>query len=539
MSEYMALYRKWRPSVFADVVGQEHITKVLCGEIISQSVSHAYLFCGSRGTGKTTCAKILSKAVNCENPQNGDPCGKCPACLAFENSYDIIEMDAASNNGVGEIRSLIDKVAFAPIEMKKRVYIIDEVHMLTTAAFNALLKTLEEPPAHVLFILATTEIHKIPATILSRCKRFDFHRISPESMLPRLRFIADSEKIGITDDALRLIAFLATGAMRDALSMLELFVGKTDIDREKAAAALGIVGNAPILKLLQAIAEKDSEKALLQLESIYKASKDMGVLCSELAEMFRNLLVVKYASGSVSKILDTDPDVITVLRNCEDMFTKERLIYSLEVTEQTYNKLARAGLSSRTLAELMVVKLCDSRMSDSHEALLERIADIESKMISGSFVQSTKSAPVKQNVEKAQSPAQEKVSETKPEPEEKQKSGEKSPQKEQSKSKEPEKASATSGEGIQMMAFGELLDILKQQNMIIYSMLSDSYAEICDGDVLKIHVNPVGYLMLADDKDKNDTITAAASKLLGMPVKTVFVKSSNTKKGPNADLENF
>ncbi len=536
MSEYMALYRKWRPSVFADVVGQEHITKVLCGEILSHSVSHAYLFCGSRGTGKTTCAKILSKAVNCENPQNGDPCGKCAACLAFENSYDIVEMDAASNNGVGDIRNVIDKVGFMPIEMKKRIYIIDEVHMLSTAAFNALLKTLEEPPAHVLFILATTELHKIPATILSRCKRFDFHRISPESMLPRLRFIADSEKIGITDDALRLIAFLATGAMRDALSMLELFVGKTDIDREKAAAALGVVGNAPILKLLEAIAEKDSETALLQLENIYKASKDMGVLCAELGEMLRNLLVVKYASGSVSRILDTDPDVITTLRNCEDSFTKERIIYSLEIIEQTQNKLIRSGLSGRTLTELMLVKLCDPQMSTTQDALLERISALEAKLAGGAYT-----APEKQiTKQKATAAVPKTPAVTSNDPEQSPPIVENSKdQTTESKAQEVVEQKKENEEApVQMMAFAELLDILKEQSMIIYSVLSDSYAEIC-GDVLKIYVNPMAYFMLVNDKEKTETITQAASKLLGMPLSIVFVQTTELKKDSRPDLEGF
>ena len=251
MPQYMALYRKWRPSVFADVIGQDHITKVLRSEIMQKSVSHAYLFCGSRGTGKTTCAKILAKAVSCENPVDGDPCGVCEKCKAFENSLDIVEMDAASNNSVNDIRELRDRISFMPIELSRKVYIIDEVHMLSVSAFNALLKTLEEPPAHVMFILATTELNKIPATILSRCKRFDFHRISPEDMMPRLRTISDSENIGIDDAALGLIARLATGAMRDALSMLELFVGQQNIDREKAASMLGVIGNATVLSLLQ------------------------------------------------------------------------------------------------------------------------------------------------------------------------------------------------------------------------------------------------------------------------------------------------
>lgn len=544
MSGYVALYRKWRPSVFADVVGQDHITKVLCGEVTAGSVSHAYLFCGSRGTGKTTCAKILAKAVNCDAPQGGNPCGKCPSCLAFENSFDILEMDAASNNGVDDIRNLCEKVNFMPIEMKKRVYIIDEVHMLSTGAFNALLKTLEEPPAHVMFILATTELHKIPATILSRCKRFDFHRISPEDMLPRLEYISQTENIGITKDALRMIAYLATGAMRDALSMLELFVGKTGIDKEQAAAALGVVGNAPVLKLLGAIAKKDCQSALLQLEEIYKASKDMGVLCSELGEMFRNLLVVKYASNSVSRIIDADPDVIMQLRNCEGAFTRERLLYSLEVTEQTQNKLARSGLSRRTLAELMIIKLCDPSVSTSPEALLERISDLEAKLSSGTFTADVSNQVQELNTDIATETVEPQPAETNTvSPVENATTKKKLPaqEKEEPKKETAEKVEEkqeNNEECVEMMAFGELLDEMKEKNMIIYSMLSDSYADIC-GNILKIYVNPMGYLMLSDDEEKTDIITSCASRLLGMPVRTVFVQTSNLKKDRKPNLEDF
>lgn len=525
MSDYIALYRKWRPSVFADVVGQEHITKVLRGEIIAGSVSHAYLFCGSRGTGKTTCAKILSKAVNCMNPQGGDPCGKCDACLAFNRSVDIVEMDAASNNGVDEIRSLCEKIAFMPIEMKKRVYIIDEVHMLTDNAFNALLKTLEEPPSHVLFILATTELNKIPATILSRCKRFDFHRISPESMLPRLKYIATNEGIGITDDALRLISYLATGAMRDALSLLELFVGQTDVDREKASAALGIVGNAPILKLLKSIAKKDTADALTMLEELYNASKDMSVLCSELGEMFRNLLVIKYASDSVSKIIDADPDVITTLRNCENCFTKERLLYSLEICEQTQSKLSKGGLSGKTLAELMIIRLTDPRMSVSLEALLQRISDLEARLDSGIYVSRATQSPSATD-DATQSPSEDiTVDEIQVEKDDTEGNIEAEPPKE---------------ECVEMLAFGELLDILKAQSDVIYSFLENSYADICKGDVLKIYVNSVGYFILSSDEEKKAIIQTAASKLLGMKVTVEFIKVDEPKRrGGKPDLEDF
>ena len=547
MSDYIALYRKWRPSVFADVVGQDHITKVLRGEIIAGSVSHAYLFCGSRGTGKTTCAKILSKAVNCDSPVDGDPCGKCDACLAFDKSFDIVEMDAASNNGVDEIRSLCEKISFMPIEMKKRVYIIDEVHMLSDSAFNALLKTLEEPPSHAMFILATTELNEIPATILSRCKRFDFHRISPESMLPRLRYISDSENIGITDDALRLIAFLATGAMRDALSMLELFVGRTDIDREKAGDTLGIVGNAPVLGILEAIAEKNTADALIKLDEIYNASKDMSVLCSELAEMFRNLLVVKYASGSVSKIMDADPDVIITLRNCEAKFTRERLLYSLDICEQTQNKLAKSSLSGKTLTELMIIKLADPRMSTSPEALLERISDIEAKLNSGSVITNV-SAQVQQNSE----PLSQAVSEVKetlvpdisdydiPIPDEAPSETENIQEAINEQSLPAENSTNTNDGAVEMLSFGELLDAIKEQNMIVYSMLSDSYADICKGDIVKVYVNPMGYFMLSNDTEKTALVENAASKLLGMKVRVVFVQTNNLKKKDNKpNLDDF
>ncbi len=550
--EYIALYRKWRPSVFADVIGQDHVTKVLCGEIEHSSVSHAYIFCGSRGTGKTTCAKILAKAVNCESPVNGDPCGKCKNCLAFDSSYDILEMDAASNNSVENIRDLCDKVAFMPFEMKKRVYIIDEVHMLSKGAFNALLKTLEEPPPHVMFILATTELNKIPATILSRCKRFDFHRISVQDMLPRLKYIASEEKIGITDDALNLIAFLASGAMRDALSMLELFVGKTGIDRDTAAKALGIVGSGPVLGLLSDIAKKDGASALEKLAEIYKSSKDMGVLCAELARMFRNLLIMKYASDSVSTLIDAEDDVISALRACENDFSKERLVYSLEITEQAQNKLTRNGLSERTVMELALVKLCDARFDNSYEALLERLSELEADL-SGKTVLQNSPAKAQMNApEKAPkaAPAPKEKAEPKPEPKsEKETEITEKPQKvekDAEKSEKPveiteEKAvekPAQSESAVEMLAFGELLDELRKKDLICYSMLKDSRAEII-GNTLKIYANSVARSYLSNYKDKAEFIENAASKILGMKVSVLLCeepKKNSQSSLPQLDI---
>lgn len=424
--------------------------------------------------------------------------------------------------------------------------------MLSNGAFNALLKTLEEPPSHILFILATTELNKIPATILSRCKRFDFHRISPEDMLPRLRYISDEEKIGITDDALRLIAFLATGAMRDALSMLELFVGKTGIDREKASEALGVVGNAPILALLEAVAAGDTARALSLLEELYTASKDMGVLCSELAEMFRHLLVVKYASDSASKLVDAEPDVIAALRNCEDSFTKERLLYSLEITEQTQNKLARSGLSRRTLAELMLMRLCDARLSNSPEAVLARLSDMEAKLASGSFsapeaAQKHTSAPPPRAdsapVQGEEIPLPEAPPEAFDEFDAPPATSERhAPQKRVSPAKPDEPpvppAPPQEEKGTEMLAFAELLEEIKAQDMVTYSMLSGAYAEQFP-DKIKIYVNSMGYFMLTTDKPKNEMIASLASKLLGMPVRVEYARTTGNAVDKPVDLSAF
>lgn len=256
---HQALYRKWRPKTFEDVSGQDHITSVLKSEVSSGKLTHAYIFCGPRGTGKTTCAKIISKAVNCEHPVNGNPCGKCPSCIAIEEgrTTDVIEMDAASNNGVDNVRDIRDGVAYTPADLKYKVYIIDEVHMLSVAAFNALLKTLEEPPEYVIFILATTEINKIPATVLSRCQRFDFHRVSEDVIAKRLRTVCDGERIDAEDAALYLIAGLAQGAFRDALNMLEYCSGVGGKITEKSAGELlGASSSELLCGMAVAIAEK-------------------------------------------------------------------------------------------------------------------------------------------------------------------------------------------------------------------------------------------------------------------------------------------
>ena len=278
---YQVLYRKWRPQVFADVVGQPQVTVTLQHELMAGRVAHAYLFTGSRGTGKTTCAKILAKAVNCLHPVNGDPCGECEICRGVESGsvMDVVEIDAASNNGVDNIRELREEAAFTPASARYRVYIIDEVHMLSQGAFNALLKTLEEPPAHVLFILATTEVHKLPATILSRCQRFDFHRIAPEDISDRLEYVARQEEASLDREAGLLIARLADGAMRDALSLLDQCFGRSrQVTVEVVNETAGLAGREHLFQMAQSILDRDSPSALELVDRLYRESKDMARL---------------------------------------------------------------------------------------------------------------------------------------------------------------------------------------------------------------------------------------------------------------------
>ncbi len=381
-NSYKALYRKWRPQVFSDVIGQEHITSVLKSEVMQGSVSHAYLFCGSRGTGKTTCAKILARAVSCDNPKGGDPCGVCPSCIAAENSLDIYEIDAASYNGVDNIRELRDTVAYPPAELKKRVFIIDEVHMLSIGAFNALLKTLEEPPEHILFILATTELGKIPATILSRCKRFDFRRITSEKIAERLRFISEKENIKISSKALMLIARLAGGAMRDALSMLELFImSDHEVSEEEAAESLGVVGRETAVELADAISSCNCEKTLQIIAGAYNNSKDLSALCSELSEVFRDLMIIKNTKLP-EKYMDLSENEFSSLKKISEKISAPQLAFCINVCEETQRKMYSPALSRRTIIETAMIRLCNPSLSCDINSLVSRICALEEKLSS-------------------------------------------------------------------------------------------------------------------------------------------------------------
>ena len=286
---YQALYRKWRPLCFADVIGQQHITDTLRAQLRTGRLSHAYLFTGTRGTGKTTCAKILARAVNCEHLEEGDPCNQCPACQGILDGsvLDVVEIDAASNNGVDNVREIRDEVRYAPAAVRKKVFIIDEVHMLSPGAFNALLKTLEEPPEHVMFILATTEIHKVPATILSRCQRFDFRRITVDAMAKRLLQIAASEQLPLTEGGAQLIARLADGAMRDALSMLDRAAGYDPIDEQEISRSLGILGKNDAIALMEAIQSGNLSAAICEIGQAYESGRDLTAVMDQLLSLIR------------------------------------------------------------------------------------------------------------------------------------------------------------------------------------------------------------------------------------------------------------
>lgn len=361
---YQALYRKYRPQVFADVVGQEHVTKTLMNEIKTGRTSHAYLFTGSRGTGKTTCAKIFAKAVNCEHPNDGDPCNECETCRGIDNGsvMDVVEIDAASNNGVDSIRDIRDEANFTPVNGKYRVYIIDEVHMLSIGAFNALLKTLEEPPEHVKFILATTEVHKLPATILSRCQRFDFKRISPEDIAGRVLYVADKEGLEVTQEAANLIARLADGALRDALSILDQCMGHGKyIDEAVVNEVVGLTGKQHQFDLADAIIRHDSASALDQINELHNNSIDMERLCSELINHFRNLMVCRAVSDPQNLIV-CSPQELQEYQNAARNCSMADIMNALNVLGDTLTYI-RKGLNRRVEMEMAIIRLCNGEVS--------------------------------------------------------------------------------------------------------------------------------------------------------------------------------
>ena len=378
MSTYRVLYRKYRPKVFDDVVGQPQVTVTLKNELKSGRVNHAYLFTGTRGTGKTTCAKILSKAVNCLSPVDGDPCCQCEICKGIENGeiFDVIEMDAASNRRLDDIRDVIEKVSYTPERGKYRVFIIDEVHMLTNEAFNALLKTLEEPPAHVIFILATTEVHKLPATIMSRCQRFDFHRIKPQAVANRLKYVADLENATVTDEAALLIAVIADGAMRDALSLFDRCIGiSQDVDADIVRRAAGLAGKESLLDIVSSCVNKNTERALSTLNKLHSESKDMQKLCDEIINHFRSLMMIKSVRNPREMVVLSDSEYEIAFDQAQ-ILTLADIVYSMDILSRAAERMGK-GNDNRTELEIALVKLSSPELDASTDALITRISALE------------------------------------------------------------------------------------------------------------------------------------------------------------------
>ncbi len=501
---YQALYRKYRPSTFSDVVGQDHITKTLKNELDCGKVVHAYLFTGTRGTGKTTCAKILAKAVNCLSPINGDPCGECEICrmVAADEATDIVEMDAASNNGVDDIRELREQVNFSPAACKYRVYIIDEVHMLSGAAFNALLKTLEEPPEHVVFILATTEVHKLPATILSRCQRFDFRRIDSAEIVGRLKHVASMESLTLTDDAATLIASAADGGMRDALSILDLCAShSTNITEDTVANVCSMAGNDYLIKMADLIKNHSTEQALMLIDELHNSSVDMLRLLSELTSHFRDLMIVKVVKSNQKPIICSSSKMKALETQAKNFDIKE-IMAILSILQSSATAMQNGN--RRCEMEMAIIRLCNPEIRQDLNSLEKRIAVLESSPP----IIATKSEPIKETHQEtddneiplpeyneAPAPFEEDAIEL---------------------TSNNTSSSPVSNGLSPVTKWGEIIGILRKTCPIIAGVLGDSKAYI-EGDRLLIDTNNSQFKTLVNGNNSvyRDSIRKAAETVLG------------------------
>jgi DNA polymerase-3 subunit gamma/tau len=387
MMSYIALYREWRPTRFRDVVEQEHVVKALKYSVSTGRIAHAYLFCGTRGTGKTTMAHILSRAVNCLDPRDGEPCNECDICreILSGSCVDVLEIDAASNNSVENVRSIRDEVIYTPTRAKKKVYIIDEVHMLSTGAFNALLKTLEEPPEHVIFILATTEPHKLPATILSRCQRFDFRRISQDSIAKHLGVIASADSTDLDPDAAKLIARMSDGAMRDAISLLDqcMSLGKKNISYDDVLSVVGVVNDEFMTSFIDNMLAKDVEAILQNIGMLISEGRDAAHFTSDLVVYFRNLLVCRSTDGKCDDLIDVPTEVLKTMKQQAERISLEEIMYHVRELSALENNLKYAA-NPRVLLEVTLIKLCRGIVS-TNAGIEERLTAIEMRLESGDF----------------------------------------------------------------------------------------------------------------------------------------------------------
>lgn len=529
---YRAFYRKYRPSTFTDVVGQEHITKTLENAVKTGKTSHAYLFTGSRGTGKTSCAKILAKAVNCINSDNGNPCNECEICKGIDSGaiLDIIEIDAASNNGVDNIRDLREEANFTPANAKYRVYIIDEVHMLSIGAFNALLKTLEEPPAHVIFILATTEVHKLPSTILSRCQRFDFKRIPPESIAERLKEVAVKENLQLSDDGAMLIARIADGAMRDALSLLDRCSSYEGIiDSAAVANSAGLAGREHIFELCNCIIEKDAAKALEVVNKLYNDSCDMERLITELTSHFRNLMVSKAVKNFQDMIICSQGE-IEIIREQSAKTTLATIMSCIDILTASASTM-KQGANRRTSAELCIIRLCTPALDSDLNAILRRLSELEAMVASGNItVKAEKPAPARveaPTIKQNEAPVQVKEEPIDDEP----------PLPEPPPAPQEEQIAPQNMGTVPFDKWPEVLDKVYSQDKSLIAMLTGSSAFIHQGKYLLIKGSPVLEMYLKTG-DYSKTIREAVTQITGKSY-TLAVYNNKQEQAPKNPLSDL
>ena len=508
---YQALYRKYRPQTFDDVVGQMAITQTLKTQLQSGKLSHAYLFTGSRGTGKTTSAKILAKAVNCENSVDGNPCNCCDACRSIDDGscMDVLEIDAASNNGVDNVRSLRDDAIYSPSQVKKRVYIIDEVHMLSLSAFNALLKIIEEPPEHLLFILATTELHKVPATILSRCQRFSFRRISQEDIAARLQYVAYQENIELEAEAARVLARLADGGMRDGLSLLDQCASATtgELTAQKVYSCLGIAGIQDCGKLMEYISKQDTASALKMVSHYYAEGKDMGALMDELACLTRDLMILKTApKEGISMLSGIASDQQTMALS--NVFSFGELVRMLNLIQQTVAGFTRS-VSRRLDVETCIVNLCRPELTLEAEALNARITRLEDQVKSGLVAAPVSTpAPVEEKT-----PVLEQIPDPEPGMPE--------------QTLQPDEAWDEVRQQVAKEILPQWRNVLSDKNAVNGYFRGPQLFLVCNNPFVK---------GIFDDPKINDLVARKASAHMGRPI-TVVVTSDASAVGPTGDME--
>lgn len=500
---YQAIYRRWRPLTFDDVVGQKHITQTLKNQIMNASTAHAYLFCGTRGTGKTSTAKILARAVNCENPQNGNPCNECSVCrgLLDESILDVIELDGASKNKVENIREIIDDVMFLPGTAKKKVYIIDEVHMVTQQAFNALLKTLEEPPAHVMFILATTELNKVPITVLSRCQQFDFRRITNKDITERMGEILTADGYTYDDSALSLIAELGDGSMRDSLSVLDKCVGAIDthLSFDTVTDVTGIANNDALFDLAHSVAAGNTKDALTKINEIIEKGKELGLFAERFIKYLRDILMIQITQKP-EFFLNTSEENAQKIDELAQEFSQERLLRSIDLMSEAYAK-TRASTFVRTTYEMAIVKMCEPDTDDSHLALIDRINVLEEKLKSGDFT-----------ALKKESPTEEKSAKKPPEPVKTKEEKEEKPKEEVKEEKREPKSETSSNDSV-ASRWPEIINHIKSNGgMPLYPHLLNVTAKMVNGKLCVVFGENVAMSKGIASKASNIALIKAAVK---------------------------